>query len=85
MKTYLDMDEILRHSHTYIGKGYYDDTYLDLVSAVPEEVIRSLPPADVVEVVRCKDCKHRFNYNICAYRGDNWFCGYGERRSDNGI
>lgn len=80
MKTYLDMDEILRHSHTYIGKGYFDDTYLDLVSAVPEEVIRSLPPADVRPVVYCKDCKHRFNYDICANRGDNWFCGYGERR-----
>ncbi len=50
MKTYLDMDEILRHSRTYIGKGYYDDSYLDLVSAVPEEAIRSLPPADVAEV-----------------------------------
>lgn len=85
MKTYLDMDEILRHSHTYIGKGYYDDSYLDLVSAVPEEVIRSLPPADVRPVVYCKDCKHRFNYDICTCRGDNWFCGYGERRSDNGI
>lgn len=84
MKTYLDMDEILRHSHTYIGKGYFDDTYLDLVSAVPEEVIRSLPPADVRPVVYCKDCKHRFNYDICANRGDNWFCGYGERRADNG-
>lgn len=42
-----------------------------------------LPIADVVEVVRCKDCKYRFNYGICAYRGDNWFCGYGKRRVNN--
>lgn len=47
MKTYLDMDEILRHCRRYIGQEY-DEPYL--VSAVPEEVIRSLPPADVVEV-----------------------------------
>lgn len=81
MKTYLDMDEILRHCRRYIGQEY-GEPYL--VSAVPEEVIRSLPPADVVEVVYCKDCKNRFNYDICANRGDNWFCGYGERRADNG-
>lgn len=77
MKIYLDMDEILRHCRRYIGQEY-DEPYL--VSAVPEEVIRSLPPADVRPVVYCKDCKHRFNYDICANRGDNWFCGYGERR-----
>ena len=47
MKTYLDMDEILRHRRRYVGQEY-DEPYL--VSAVPEEVIRSLPPADVVEV-----------------------------------
>ena len=47
MKTYLDMDEILCHCRRYIGQEY-DEPYL--VSAVPEEVIRSLPAADVVEV-----------------------------------
>lgn len=77
MKAYLDMDEVLRHCRRYIGQEY-DEPYL--VSAVPEEVIRSLPPADVRPVVCCKDCKHRFNYDICTNRGDNWFCGYGERR-----
>lgn len=81
MKTYLDMDELLRHCRRYIGQEY-DEPYL--VSAVPEEAIRSLPPADVRPVVYCKDCKHRFNYDICACRGDNWFCGYGEKRADNG-
>ena len=77
MKTYLDIDEILRHCRRYIGQEY-DEPYL--VSAVPEEVIRSLPAADVRPVVYCKDCKHRFNYDICACRGDDWFCGYGERK-----
>ena len=46
MKTYLDMDEVLRHCRRYIGQEY-DEPYL--VSAVPEEVIRSLPAANVVE------------------------------------
>ena len=47
MKTYLDMDEILRHCRRYVGQEY-DEPYV--VSAVPEEVIRSLPLADVMEV-----------------------------------
>lgn len=52
------------------------------------------PTADVVEVVRCKDCKHATFYSckndacyqsiICEYRigiGDeNFFCACGERR-----
>lgn len=49
--------------------------------------IRKLPAADVVPVVRCKDCKHRTEYGNCghprqkgvlpsAYPFD--FCSYGE-------
>ena len=48
--------------------------------------LRDFPTTDVVEVVRCKDCKH---YNgdsaVCkcmnrAMKGDG-FCSYGERRT----
>lgn len=56
--------------------------------------IQKLPTADVVEVVRCKDCKHATFYackNDACYRGiiceyrigtddENFFCIYGERR-----
>lgn len=51
--------------------------------------IREMPAADVAEVVRCKDCKHRTESGNCghprhhgilpsAYPYD--FCNYGERR-----
>lgn len=56
-----------------------------------------VPTADVVEVVRCKDCKHWDCYggedahkgdcselvglDSCMYEDD--FCSYGERRADN--
>lgn len=51
--------------------------------------IRKLPAADVVPVVRCKDCKHRTEFGNCghprqkgvlpsAYPFD--FCSYGERK-----
>lgn len=49
--------------------------------------IREMPAADVVPVVRCKDCKHRTEFGNCghprqkgvlpsAYPFD--FCSYGE-------
>lgn len=49
--------------------------------------------ADIVEVVRCKDCKHRYTMssgmsfckkNILMGASDNGFCSCGERRCDNG-
>jgi hypothetical protein len=60
--------------------------------------IQAEPTADVVEVVRCRDCKYATLYSckndacykgiICEYRigtGDeNFFCSYGERKEDNG-
>lgn len=56
--------------------------------------IRDFPTADVVEVVRCKDCIHYENgfcYNPNTYddektRGNtipNWFCADGERKCND--
>lgn len=55
--------------------------------------IQRLPTADVVEVVRCKDCKKRYVPYYCALwhstvngrelfleRGDSFFCSHGERK-----
>lgn len=50
-------------------------------------LLKNAPAADVAEVVRCKDCKHRTKYGNCghprqkgvlpsAYPFD--FCNYGE-------
>lgn len=46
--------------------------------------LRDVPTADVVPVVRCKECKHLF-YTMCAACGflphkPNDFCSYGERK-----
>ena len=50
------------------------------------DYIKSMPTADVVEVVRCKDCKHR-NGSACDYSAvwvrENGFCQWGERREEN--
>lgn len=53
---------------------------------------KNIPSADVVEVVRCKGCKH-YNTNSCAdgfgwcekhNRGemDEHYCSYGKRRTE---
>ena len=59
-----------------------------------ERLISSAPAADVVEVVRCKDCKHENVHHAisdkctwCDYWGidpdfDD-FCSYGERRDND--
>ncbi len=39
--------------------------------------------ADVVEVVRCKDCKHRNSGRMsCQGRHPDWYCPKGERREN---
>ena len=61
---------------------------------VLKPTIDAMPTVDAVEVVRCKDCKHRgTDYCIFHIKGepadeellqklDNDFCSYGERRND---
>ena len=52
----------------------FNECILELINA---------PTADVVEVVRCKDCKYRKKNTFCLhnmrYEDDNGFCSYGER------
>lgn len=58
--------------------------------------IKHFPAADVVEVVRCKDCRRRYNADECPmcvlidgeyheYTNGNGFCDRGERRSHQNI
>ena len=48
--------------------------------------LRELPPADVVPVVRCDDCKYYGSRRWCELHSsvfdDNAFCSYGERREE---
>ena len=69
----------------YITKQQAADAikYWSPVDAI--DVIRKLPAADVVEVVRCKDCKFNPLKNIVgcpmanlAYDGNRW-CWRGEQ------
>lgn len=66
-----------------------DDAVCDVV---PVETLEALPSVDAVEVVRCKDCKHRdpedkkcdSGHDIIWQlpRRDDWYCADGERKDD---
>ena len=47
-------------------------------------IVLKVPAADVVPVVRCKDCIHNNDCDIqySAQAGENFFCGFGETEKD---
>ena len=64
------------------ARSFYEEGYRAAMNA-----------ADVVEVVRCRECVHRLQGGYCKTIADgratkavndNFFCGYGERRTDDG-
>ena len=77
MRRYIDADDFRKNA-------YYADTDIDIGVYVAEHGY-----ADVVEVVRCKDCKHtqitQDGTIICLMNSALWsvddmhFCSYGER------
>lgn len=85
MARYIDADACLDAMlNEMVGTGYQSRAM---------DVIKFTPTADVVEVVRCKDCKHCHEYqkwNFDRYLGCNFngeiyevspkhFCSYGEK------
>jgi hypothetical protein len=52
---------------------------------IARSIIIAMPSADVVEVVRCNDCKHADEYYHCIFstiwNDKNHYCGKGERRN----
>lgn len=70
------VDVIVKYPYRLAGK-----------TATAIKMIEDLPSADVVEVVRCKDCKHiettEYGGYCCLKKigvAYNDFCSYGERR-----
>ena len=73
--------EVINKAKTDLEMGLYNH------GALTESFIRCVenqPTADVVEVVRCKDCKH---LGVCAthlfhLKDPNSFCSHAERREE---
>lgn len=83
MSRYIDADKLIDDIRPFAG---YDSnrSNKDWVRRF-EITINAQPTADVVEVVRCKDCKHYRIWEMKCDRlhakpfADNHYCGFGER------
>ena len=86
MSDYIKRDDALSICHPVMptdGVGTIGLTY---------DEIKNIPTADVVEVVRCKNCKHfRSNpsgtigkcYKLSYILNPNFYCAFAERKERN--
>ena len=88
-KSLIDANSLLRHKRKMSGADFGGEFWDE---AVLISDIKNAPTVDAVEVVRCRDCKHRgTDYCIFHIKGepadeellkklDNDFCSYGKRK-----
>ena len=86
LKKYIDVEELKRE--LICNKNFYP--------TIIKNALEKIPPADVVKVVRCKDCVSfvkRDGFCWCEEHSDGFgshivyvdeddYCSYGERRND---
>lgn len=75
MPRYIDADaELVRLERLNLGSG-----------SVIKEFLTTAKTADVVEIVRCRDCKKHDWCSIedLALNDETFFCKWGERREDD--
>ena len=67
----IDANALIKEANADGAYGYVDAKQIADASTV-----------DAVEVVRCKDCKHRYSDSWCEYvdDDDNFYCARGERK-----
>lgn len=98
MADYIKREDVLEFSRIFDDKLWETGGYRNCpTEAVPVDAIRNIPSADVVEVVRCKDCKNNYvtthNHGKqddprCDFTDRHLsladFCSRGERKKDGG-
>ena len=84
-KRLIDASALKRHMLAFMTAC--GTTYMNASEIVA--AIAKVPTMDAVEVVRCKDCKHREDGRCPMEQFYPWldqrdtdFCSYGERRTD---
>ena len=81
MAQYIEVKEVLKLFNDLVNECADKDEFYNRAF----DAVDTMPSSDVVEVVRCKDCKHfiseicrdDFALNFCC--GDDYCC-YGERK-----
>ena len=90
-KEYIEREELINQIRLMVNRSSVGETSLNDISAKTIcSLILEAPTADVVEVVRCKNCKHfitdTFKRTMCNRTftmfemNENDFCSYGERK-----
>ena len=95
MSRYIDADKIISHLNDEIEGCGDCDVYSQPVGygtrlglEYSKSLVETAETADVVQVVRCKDCKY-FVSEVCRHylamilSRDDSFCSYGERRKED--
>lgn len=88
MKEYIEREALIKEGwllqRTVYGNGS---------ATIESKQLKAIPAADVVEVVRCKDCRYFYNGHdeMCCinHKGvvvtnENGFCHHAKRREDEG-
>lgn len=77
-----------RYIDATLLKAEFTGNFIDTYSpALIKAIIDGQPTADVVQVVRCKDCKYFSEFQHCGVLGfcePNEYCSRGERRKEDG-
>lgn len=92
MKEYIDREAVIKHLDECKGTPP-EICYTWPIYGALECFVKDIPAADVVEVVRCKDCKYykpesrNGKVKYCCRSafvkvGEMDFCSYGERKED---
>ena len=78
-KRLIDANELLKNG-LRAGYGFDNDGVLLIPIGDVIMSIKKAPTIDAVEVVRCKDCKNRYEDSWCEYvdDNDNFYCARGE-------
>lgn len=95
MPEYIEREAVLKKIDTAIGEYAQHGEIVRFIGDCRASVIYALA-ADVVEVVRCSECKHHHDPMRCALwygtlgdneyfleHGKDFYCAFGERRSEN--
>ena len=91
MKEYIEREATIEAIKNHKCKSKVVYSIAEVAYCVGQEIgeaIRSVPAADVVEVVRCKDCDVPHNrWTGCPYLNGlipppDFYCAYGKRKID---
>ena len=73
--TLIDIDQLKER----IDKDVKEDKVLDGWAFFFKAYLDNEPHIDIVQ---CKECKHREEYPCKVYHDDDWFCADGEREGE---